>query len=134
MTISVPGNSDSFVKPRRKSTFGVPPSSAQFSADPSGFFTSMWIHTWGLVHSIFEIVPLKFTGLFASNSAANAWCADTEVDHPVIARPMIQTDMASFVRIGCLPAAHRIKIGALAAAVQLSRVGILAPIPCYLPY
>jgi hypothetical protein len=54
---------------------------------------------WGLTHSILVIVPLKFTGLLASNSAANAWCADAEEDHPVVARPMIPITMASFVFI-----------------------------------
>jgi len=39
--IFVPGNSESFVKPRRNNTFGVPASNAQFSTVPSGFFTSM---------------------------------------------------------------------------------------------
>jgi hypothetical protein len=42
---------------------------------------------------------LKFTGFFASNSAANAWCADTEVAAPHIARHTVQTIVASFVRI-----------------------------------
>jgi hypothetical protein len=56
---------------------------------------------WGLTHSILVIVPLKFTGLLASNSAANAWCAEAEDTHPDIARP-VQTAMASFVRIDFL--------------------------------
>src|SRR5262252_9860613 len=101
MTISVPGTSDSLVNPRRNRTFGVPASIAQFTTLPSAFFTSTCSQVWGLTHSIFVIVPLKFTGLFASNSAANAWCAEAEDAHPEIARPM-QTAMASFVRIDFL--------------------------------
>src|SRR5215468_2474403 len=72
MTISVPGNNESLVNPRRNSTFGVPASMAQLTTVPSGFFTSTCNQVWGLTHSIFVMVPLKFTGLFASNSAANA--------------------------------------------------------------
>ena len=34
------GSRDAFVKPLRKSTFGVPASNAQASTVPSGFFTS----------------------------------------------------------------------------------------------
>src|SRR5215470_6772852 len=101
MTISVPGNNESLVKPRRNSTFGVPASMAQLTTVPSGFFTSTCSQVWGLTHSIFVIVPLKFTGLFASNSAANAWWAEAEDAHPDIAKPM-QTAMASFVRIDFL--------------------------------
>ena len=72
----MPGSSDFLVKPRRNSTFGVPASNAQFSTLPFGFFTSMCSQTCGLTHSIFVTVPFIVTGLFASNSAANAWCAD----------------------------------------------------------
>src|SRR4029077_20571700 len=97
--ISVPGIKESLVNPRRNRTLGVPASMAQLTFVPSGFFTSMCSQVWGLTHSIFVIVPLKLTGLLASNSAANAWCADTEDDHPVIARPVIQTAIASFVCI-----------------------------------
>src|SRR6266853_1211045 len=126
-TISVPGIKESLVNPRRNRTFGVPASIAQFTTVPSGFFTETCSQVWGLTHSIFEIVPLKFTGLFASNSEANAWCADTEVDHPVTARPVIQTAMASFVRIGCLPAAHRIKMGALPRRFNYPELGYWRP-------
>src|SRR5262250_888883 len=102
MTISVPGVNESLVNPRRNKTFGVPASTAQFITAPSEPFTSTCNQVWGLTHSILVIVPLKFTGLFASNSAANAWCADAADVHPVIARPVIPTAMASFVRIDFL--------------------------------
>src|SRR5713226_9458815 len=107
--MSVPGSKDSLVNPRRNSTFGVPASIAHFTTVPSGFLTSTCNQVLGLTHSIFVIVPLKFTGLLASNSAANAWCADAEDAHPDIARPVIQTAMVSFVRIDCL-LLHRTKI------------------------
>src|SRR5580692_3144554 len=68
-------------------------------AVPSGCFTRTCSQEWGLVHSILVIVPLKFTGLLASNSAAKAWCADVEDAHPKSARPMMETAIASFVRI-----------------------------------
>ena len=37
-----------------------------------GTVTSIWIHAWGLIHSIFVTVPFKTNGLFTSNSAAKA--------------------------------------------------------------
>src|SRR5436190_11910812 len=98
----MPGNRESLVNPRRNRTFGVPASIAQLSTEPSSFLMLMCSQEWGLTHSIFVIVPLKFTGLFASNSAANAWCADAEDAHPEIARPMMETAMACFVRIDLL--------------------------------
>src|SRR5258708_449071 len=66
-------------------------------AVPSGCFTRTCSQEWGLVHSILVIVPLKFTGLLASNSAAKAWCAEADGAHPE--RPRMETAMASFVRI-----------------------------------
>src|SRR2546429_9651142 len=72
---------------------------AHFSTVPSAFFTSTCNQVWGLIHSFFVTVPLKPPDFFASNSAANAWCADTEVAAPHIAKPTIQTTVASFVRI-----------------------------------
>src|SRR5437773_7196161 len=98
----MPGCKVSLVNPRRNRTFGVPASIAQLTTMPSGCFTEMCSQQWGLTHSIFVIVPVKFTGLFASNSAAKAWCADAEDAHPDIARPVTQTAMTSFVRIDCL--------------------------------
>src|SRR6476620_2586286 len=98
----MPGSKVSFLNPRRNRTFGVPASMAQLTTVPSGCFTETWSQEWGLIHSIFVIVPLKFTGLFASNSAANAWWAKAADVHPDIAKPMLQTTMASFVRIDCL--------------------------------
>src|SRR5690242_13008759 len=72
---------------------------AQFSTVPSGFFTSTCIQVWGFTHSILVMVPLKLTGLLASNSAAKAWCADTDVAPPQTARPAMMTTVANFVRI-----------------------------------
>src|ERR1700693_2751462 len=43
---SVPGSKDSFVKPRRNRTLGVPASTAQFSTVPSDFFTSTCNQVW----------------------------------------------------------------------------------------
>src|SRR5882672_10987872 len=97
----MPGSNEVLVNPRRNSTLGVPASIAQLITVPSGFLTSTCSQVWGLTHSIFVMVPLKFTGLFASNSAANAWCADAEDAQP-IARPEIKTAIASFVCIDCL--------------------------------
>jgi len=57
--ISVPTAREFFVKPRLSSVFGVPPSIIHFSTVPSGFFTSMWIHACGLIHSIFVTVPVS---------------------------------------------------------------------------
>src|SRR5260370_37488122 len=62
-TTSVPGSRDSLVNPRRKSTFGVPASTAQFSTVPSGFFTSACIQVGGLIQFVFVMVPLIRTGL-----------------------------------------------------------------------
>ena len=67
--------SDCLVKPRRSKVFGVPPSIIHRVVVPSGFFTSMWIHEWGLINSSFATVPRSFNGFLASNSAVNAWCA-----------------------------------------------------------
>src|SRR6267378_138298 len=75
--ISMPGGSEFLFQPRRSSAFGAPPSTAQRSTFPSGPFTSMWIQECGLLHSILTTVPFILTGLFASNSAANEWCAVT---------------------------------------------------------
>jgi hypothetical protein len=49
--------------------------------------------------SILVMTPLKVTGLSASNSAANAWCAHDAADHPATARPVIPINKASFVRM-----------------------------------
>jgi hypothetical protein len=52
-----------------------------------------------LTHSIFVTVPCIARGLFASNSAAKAWCADTDTAATMneSARPAATT--TSFVRI-----------------------------------
>src|SRR5262249_21722613 len=127
-TISVPGTNDSLVNPRRNRTFGVPASIAQFTTVPSGCFTSICNHVWGLTHSIFVIVPLKFTGLFASNSAANAWCAEAADVHPDIARPVIQATNVSFVRIDCLLSHIEPRKVLLPTAAQLSRARIFGAV------
>src|ERR1700691_3194113 len=75
MRISVPGGSALFVKPRRRSAFGLPPSTIQATTLPSGPLTSIWIQECGLIHSISVTVPRNLTGLAGSNSAANEWCA-----------------------------------------------------------
>jgi len=71
------------VKPRRRRVFGVPNSIIHSSRLPSGLFTSMWIHAWGLIHSIFVTVPFRITCFLASYSAANAWCADAGTIMPI---------------------------------------------------
>src|SRR5258708_22443818 len=95
----MPGSRVSLVKPRRNRTLGVPASIAQFTDVPSGCFTSTCSQECGLIHSILVIVPLKFTGLLASNSAAHAWWAEAEDAHPQSMRLVIETAMASFDRI-----------------------------------
>jgi hypothetical protein len=52
------------------------------------------------------MVPLKLTGLLASNSAANAWCADTDVAPPQIASATMPIATASFIRIDFCLLAH----------------------------
>src|SRR5436190_6930508 len=37
----------------------------------------MWIQMCGFTHSVLTTLPFNVTGLFASNSAANEWCAMT---------------------------------------------------------
>ena len=61
-----------FVTPSRISWFGLPPSIIQETTLPSGPFTSMWNHEWGLIISHFVSVPCSFIGLLTSNSAENA--------------------------------------------------------------
>ena len=60
------------VKPRRSRLVGGPPSTIQATTVPSSCVTSTCSHEWGFTHSILVIVPRRETGLFASNSAANA--------------------------------------------------------------
>src|SRR5262249_25838810 len=55
--------------------------------------------TCGLVHSIFVTVPVKWTGFFASNSAANAWCARSGAAVAARHAPTIITITVSFVDI-----------------------------------
>src|SRR5688572_5029144 len=58
--------------------FGAAASIAQRVTFPSVDFTSIWIQACGLINSNFATVPRILTGLVASNSAANAWCAHRE--------------------------------------------------------
>src|SRR5262245_2769463 len=95
--ISTPTGSEFLLKPRRSSAFGAPPSIIQLSTFPSGCFTSMWIHEWGLIHSIFVTVPLSLIGLLASNSAENAWCARAGTTANSI--PNAAATRPSFIRI-----------------------------------
>src|SRR5207302_5784813 len=129
----MPGCKVSLVNPRRNRTFGVPASIAQLTTMPSGCFTEMCSQQWGLTHSIFVIVPVKFTGLLASNSAANAWWADAEDAHPDIVRPVIQTAMVSFVRIDCL-LLHRTKIRRPCPRGSTIPSSIFGARGCHLPY
>jgi len=64
-TIASPILSVSLEIPRRISVFGVPPSIIHTSLVPSGFFTSMWSHACGFIHSVFLRVPSSFSGLSA---------------------------------------------------------------------
>src|SRR5438874_11097317 len=100
MNISVPAGSEFFVQPRRNRAFGAAASIIQGVTLPSSPLTSMWIHACGLVHSIFVTVPSNLTGLFASNSAANAWCAGSGAAATDRNRPHTAIATASFVRIG----------------------------------
>src|SRR5262245_19797709 len=94
--MTVPGKSDCFVNPRRKSTFGVPASNAHSSTVPSAFFTFIWSQTCGLVHSILVTVPVNSTGFFASNSAAKAWWADTDTAVPPRHNAIPEITMTNF--------------------------------------
>src|SRR2546425_8646833 len=60
----------SLLKPRLNRLFGGPHSIAQLVTAPSAPFTSITIHEWGLVHSIFVTVPRSVTDCLMSNSAA----------------------------------------------------------------
>src|SRR5262245_45135734 len=91
--------SEFLFQPRRSSAFGAPPSTAQVSTFPSGPFTSMWIQECGLLHSILMTVPLIVTGLFASNSAANEWCARIGTAAATNSAAMTEN---SFIRTGSL--------------------------------
>jgi hypothetical protein len=96
----VPTGSEAFVKPRRSRAFGAPASIIQLSTLPSGFFTSMWIHACGLIHSMVVTVPVNFTAFDASYSAAKEWCATTGT--AASSRPTPVTIVNSLVFIGSL--------------------------------
>src|SRR5688572_28464336 len=99
--ISVPSVSDFLFQPRRSNAFGEPPSTIQRSTLPvCGSFTSMLIQYFGLIYSIFTTVPRSLTGRFASNSAANEWCADTWTAVTDTRSAAPATTLTSFVRIG----------------------------------
>ena len=61
----------------------------------------MWIHECGLIQSIFVTVPSSFTGLFASNSAANEWWASVGVAAADTNRAPMAT-LKSFMRIAVI--------------------------------
>ena len=75
--ISVPGVRQSRRKPRRRRTFGVPPSTIHTSVVPSSLVCSRWIHVCGFTHSSFTIGPASLIGASRSNSAPNAWWPST---------------------------------------------------------
>src|SRR5262245_22792397 len=56
--------------------------------------------TCGLTHSILVTVPFMLTGLFASNSAANAWCAVSDAAAARKRPNPAATATTSFVCIG----------------------------------
>src|SRR5437868_15386472 len=62
---------DCRVQPCRINPFGLPISHAHVAFLPSESATSMYTNAWGFSHSTLETAPVSFTGLFASNSAAN---------------------------------------------------------------
>ena len=64
---------------------------------PSSPLTSMWTQACGLIHSTFVTVPRNLTGLFASNSAPNAWWARTGA--AASNKPIPAIRATSFVRI-----------------------------------
>src|SRR5438552_1949918 len=90
----------SLLKPRLNRLFGGPHSIAQLVTAPSAPFTSITIHEWGLVHSIFVTVPRSVTDCLMSNSAAKAWCANNGAAASTIPTPATATD--NLVRIGFL--------------------------------
>src|SRR5438093_12134484 len=94
----MPGRRAFFVKPSRRSAFGLPPSTIHSTTAPSGPLTSRWIHEWGLTHSIIVTVPRNATGLLTLNSDPKAWCAGTGV--AASTRPKTAIAMDSLVRIG----------------------------------
>src|SRR5579864_3659665 len=71
--ISVPGGSESLLKPSRNREFGLPPSIIQFTTFPSAPLTSMRIQECGFTNSHLVTVPRSFSVFSTSNSAAKAW-------------------------------------------------------------
>src|SRR5262249_30243657 len=59
------------VQPWRMRPFGLPISIPQLTVLPSAPDTSMKKYVWGFCHSILVTMPLRVSGLVASNSAAN---------------------------------------------------------------
>src|SRR6516162_1571325 len=70
------GFSDERDQPLRVSVLGAPPSHCHGCTVPWSSFTSRYTQMCGFPHSIFVTAPVSVTGLFASNSAENEWCAD----------------------------------------------------------
>src|SRR5579863_5296695 len=59
------------------SALGDPPSIIHSVDVVSSILTATWNQACGLTISIFTTVPRNFTGLLTSNSAANAWWANS---------------------------------------------------------
>src|SRR5579862_9591593 len=101
--MSVPTSRDRLVNPRRSMILGLPHSTIQLVTVPSGFFTSMWIHACGLIHSMSVTLPSSLIGLRWSNSAWNAWCAHAGAEaassRPVQILTANRTFFANFVLI-----------------------------------
>src|SRR5438128_7788870 len=71
-TTSRPAGTVSRFHPSRNSALGAPSSKRQLVTLPSGSVTSTYSHECGLTRSSFVTLPVTFTGLSTSNSAAKA--------------------------------------------------------------
>src|SRR5215510_12620621 len=101
MVSSVPIGTVFLVTPMRINWFGLPPSISHSVTLPSGSFTATWNHECGLTISHLISDPFKVSGLFTSNSAANAWCARTWAATSNTAAQAITT--TSFARMSVRP-------------------------------
>ena len=79
MVICSLGFSEVRDQPLRVKVFGAPPFALPRLQRAVIVFHIQVHQMCGLPHSIFVTAPTSVTGLFASNSAANEWCADTAV-------------------------------------------------------
>src|SRR5437762_5676812 len=97
----VPTGRELLFHPRRNNWFGAPISTFQPTDFPSASLTSMYTQECGLIHSIFVTDPFKVTGLLASNSAENAWCAASGAPSP--GAPIhVAATTANILRMQCL--------------------------------